>query len=330
MNLKLNKKSITILIISILAVLVPIVVKDSYIRHLFIVSYIYGIVVVSWDISLGFCGILNFAHMAFFGIGVYGCGILVKTFNVDPAIAILLSGIIAAVAAAILSAPIIRLKGIYVILVTFSFGQLLLQLVYSQVSITGGALGMVKIPNLEIAGYSFIKDYKFGYYYISLLFLAISILFVEVLGKSPFGKSLKAIRDNEDYAVSRGVSLAKQRFLSLIASSIFTGVAGGFYAVYFRVASPEVFSFNPMTLAMSMILIGGVGTVWGPVMAAIGITFANEVLAGIKGLEEVRFIFVAVLMLMVMKFSPGGLYSLVGKIPIKKISNLFRGKEVNG
>jgi len=330
MDFKLNKKTISILIMTVIAIFIPIVIKNFYIRHLFIVAYIYGTVVVSWDISLGFCGILNFAHMAFFGIGVYSCGLLVKFLNVDPGVAILLSGVTTAFAAAVLAAPVTRLKGIYVILVTFSFGQLLLQIVYSQANITGGALGMVKLPSLEIAGYKFIKDYKFGYYYLSLILLAISILFVEVLAKSPFGKSLQAIRDNEEYAISRGVHLAKQRFLSLVASSIFTGIAGGFYAIYFRLASPEVFSFNPLTVAMSMILIGGVGTIWGPVMAAIGITFANEVLAGISGLEEMRFIFVAVLMLLVMKFSPGGLYNLIGKIPFGKVNALFKWRTKRG
>ena len=207
-----------------------------------------------------------------------------------------------------------RLKGIYVVLVTFAFSHLVLHLILSQSQITGSAEGMVRLPYLRIGEYKFIRDYKLGYYYMALAMMTVSTLGLPAIVRSPFGKSLKALRDNEDYARARGVSVSVQRIAALVASAVFTGIAGGFYAIYLRVASPEVFGFGTLSLALSMLLIGGVGTIWGPVIAAIAPIFATEVLAGIRGLEEARFIIVALVMILMLRLAPGGLLALLGRL----------------
>lgn len=293
---------------------VPFFATDGYTRHLFVIAFIYAIIASNWNLSLGHCGVFNFGHLTFFGTGVYTAAIASKTFGIDPWIAIWLGGVTAAVAAFLIAAPVARLKGIYVVLVTFAFSQLAMQLVLSQSQFTGGAEGMVRIPYLRIGDYSFLKDYKFGYYYVGLALLVISTLYLLMVTNSPFGKSLKAVRDAEDYAEARGISVSAQRVLVLVLSAIFTGVAGGFYAIYLRVASPEVFGFGTLSLALSMVLIGGTGTVYGPIVAALALTFATESLAGIRGLEEARFIIVAVAMILVLRLAPGGLLGLLNRL----------------
>lgn len=290
---------------------VPAIVVDSYTRHLFIIAFVYAIIASNWDLSLGYTGLFNFGHLTFFATGVYTAAIAAKTFGVNPWLAIPMGGVTAALAALIVAAPVARLKGIYVVLVTFAFSQLVLQLILSQSQITGGAGGMVRIPPLEIGDYRFIRDYKFGYYYVSLGLLVISTIYLLWLTKSPFGKSLLAVRDNEDYARARGISIARQRVLALVLSAIFPGIAGGFFAIYLRVAAPEVLSFGTLSLALSMVLIGGTSTVIGPIIAAIVLTFATEAMAGIRGMEEARFIVVAVGMILVLRFAPGGLARLL-------------------
>jgi len=290
---------------------VPVFAIESFTRHLFIIAFIYAIIASNWNLSLGHCGVFNFGHLTFFGVGVYTAAIAAKTYGVDPWIAILLGGPAAAVAAFLIAAPVARLKGIYVVLVTFAFGQLVMQLVLSQSATTGGAQGMVRIPYLRLGDYSFLKDYKLGYYYVALGLLVVSTLFLKLVIDSPFGKSLKAVRDAEDYAAARGISVSRQRTLVLILSAIFTGIAGGFYAIYLRVASPDVFGFGTLSLALSMVLIGGVGTTYGPIAAALALTFATEALAGIRGFEEARFIVIAVAMILVLRLAPGGLLRLL-------------------
>lgn len=294
--------------------LVPLVATESYTRHLFVIAFIYAIIASNWNLSLGHCGVFNFGHLTFFGVGVYTAAIAAKTFGVNPWIAIWLGGVTAALAAFLIATPVARLKGIYVVLVTFAFSQLAMQLVLSQSQITGGAEGMVRIPFMRIGDYSFVRDYKLGYYYVGLALLVLSTLFLLAVINSPFGKSLKAVRDAEDYAESRGISVSTQRIVVLVLSAVFTGVAGGFYAIYLRVASPEVFGFGTLALALSMVLIGGTGTTYGPIAAALALTFATESLAGIRGLEEARFIIVAVAMILVLRLAPGGLLGLLNRL----------------
>lgn len=303
---------VLLLALAVLAIL-PIFITDSYTRHLFILAFVYAVIASNWDLSLGYAGLFNFGHLTFFAVGVYTSAIAAKTWGVDPWLAIPMGGITAAITALIVSLPVARLKGIYVVLVTFGFSQLVLQLILSQSQITGGAGGMVRIPGLEIGDYRFIRDIKFGYYYVALGLLVISTVYLLLLTKSPFGKSLLAVRDNEDYAQARGISVARQRVLALVASAIFPGIAGGFFAIYLRVAAPEVLSFGTLSLALSMVLIGGTATITGPIVAALVLTFATEALAGVRGMEEARFIVVAVGMILILRFAPGGLARIWGR-----------------
>jgi branched-chain amino acid transport system permease protein len=248
----------------------------------------------------------NFAHLAFFGLGVYSYGILAKTYDVPPWLAIAAAGLVGVVAALVVSLPVLRLKGIYVILVTFAFGQLCLQLILSQSEISGGSQGMVLLPGLSLAEHNFARDQKFAYYYTALALLVGSTWYLRRLVRSRFGLSIVALRDNEDYAVSRGISLARQRLIAMAASALLTGIAGALYAAYLRVASIDVFGFGVLSLALSMLLLGGVGTVFGPVLGAFALTFAAEAMID---LGAWRFLIIAVLIVLVIRFYPGGLLS---------------------
>lgn len=308
----LNHQNGRILLLGILIVaglLVPVFVQDTYIRHLFIIAFIYGVVAASWDVTLGYAGIFNFAHVAFFGIGVYATGLTAKLLGLDPWLAMLFGGFAASAAAVVVAVPVVRLQGVYVVLVTFAFSQLVLQLVISQSQITGGTQGMVRVPTIWLSGYNFLRDYKLGYYYVAFGLLVITTICLRWLVRSNFGLSIKALRDSEDYAVSRGIPIAWQRLKALVASAFFPGVAGGFYAVYLRVASPEIFDFSTSSLILSMVLVGGISSIYGPIVAAFLLTFLSEGLANIDNFAEGRFMLVAAAMVIVLLFFPRGLAS---------------------
>jgi branched-chain amino acid transport system permease protein len=165
----------------------PSLITGSYGRHLLVVSLVYAVVAACWDVSLGFAGLFNFAHLAFFGIGVYVSAILSKLVGLDPWLSILLAGLSATAAAAIISLPVIRLRGIYVVLVTFAFGQLVQQIVLSQADITGGSQGMVMVPALHLGGYNFARDQKLAYCYAAIALLAVSVVSLRWLMASPLG-----------------------------------------------------------------------------------------------------------------------------------------------
>lgn len=291
--------------------LVPFVFEDSYIRHLFIIGFIYAMVAASWDLSLGYAGLFNFGHVAFFGIGVYATALLAKLAGVDPWLAMLAGGFAASAGAVIVSLPIARLTGIYVVMATFAFGQLVLQLVISQSEVTGGTQGLISVPTISIFGHNFLRDFKFGYYYVAFALLLVTVICLRLIVRSDFGLSVRALRDNEEYSAARGIAVGGQRLKVLVVSAFFAGIAGGFYAIYLRVASPEIFGFSMMSLVLSMVLVGGTATIYGPVAAALALTFVYEGLAGFQSLQEGRFLIVAVAMILVLLFLPGGLGSVM-------------------
>ncbi len=282
----------------------PLVNGDSYVRHISIIAIMYAVLVSSWNISLGYGGVFNFAHMAFFAVGAYATGILTKTFGFSPWFGMPI-GIAASVAASVLVClPVLRLKGIYVILVTFAFGQLCLQIVLNQRELTGGNFGLVQIPPLEIGAFSF-RDYQnAGYYYLALAILAATVAAVTWFAHSRFGWRVIALRDNEPYAVSRGVPLSRTRLLTFAFSAIFPGAIGAVYAQYVRSASPDMFGFSFLTLALSMLLLGGTGSVWGPIAGAFVFTILSEVMAP---LGPGRYLVTAVLIVLILRFFPKGL-----------------------
>lgn len=285
----------------------PHLISDPYLLHVAILGMLFAIVASNWDLTLGYAGVFNFAHIAFFGIGAYTSGILAVRFGVSPWLGIIAGVITAVLVAAIVSIPAIRLRGIYVALLTFAFTQLVLALIVSQTSFTGGISGLVGVPGLSIGDYQF-REHPIAYFYFVGAVLLVSTIFLRRVAASDFGLSLIALRDFEEYAVSRGVPLARQRFLAFVLSAIFTGAAGAIYIHYLLVASPEVFGFSLATLFLSMILVGGAATIYGPVLMGVVMTYISEMMAP---LGPRRFMILALLIVVTMWFVPQGVWGLL-------------------
>jgi branched-chain amino acid transport system permease protein len=288
--------------------LLPLVFTDSYSRHILIMAFIYAMVASNWDLSLGYGGVFNFGHLALFGVGVYAYALLTKLAGLDPWLALVASGVVATLAAVIVTIPILRLKGIYIILVTFGFAQLVMQVIISQSDITGGTQGIVRIPGLYLFDHNMVRDAKIGYFGIALALLALSTIFLRILVRSRVGSSIMALRDNEEYAISRGISLVRQRMITLAASAFFTGVAGAFYAAYQRNASIDVFGMSLATIVLSMVLLGGTGTIYGAVIASFVLTVFAEAMADFGAW---RPMITAVLIIVVMLVYPSGLVGMI-------------------
>jgi ABC-type branched-subunit amino acid transport system permease subunit/pimeloyl-ACP methyl ester carboxylesterase len=290
---------------------VPFVFTETYSRHMLILVFLYAIVASNWDLSLGFGGIVNFAHLAFFALGLYTYGILAKVVGIDPWIAILLGGVVAVAFAALLAIPILRLEGIYVILVTIAAAQLLSRIIISQSEYTGGSVGMVLLPRLTIGDFKLSGNGRIGYYYAALALLVASTVFLYKLERSSLGRAIKALHDNKYYAISRGVSEARIRLLTLCASAIFPGIAGGLYGAYVRVASPGVFGLGFLTLVLSIVLVGGIATMWGSLVAAFVIMLLSEALADYGAWRD---IVTALLIIGVVVVYPGGIFAVTQEL----------------
>lgn len=298
---------VLLLAAAVLALLVvPPFLTGGVAQNLAIIALLFAVVASNWDLTLGYAGIFNFAHVAFFGIAAYVSAIATIHFGVPIWLDILLAVGVVAALAAVTAGLALRLRGIYVALVTFAFVQLCVALIISQRQLTGGAVGLVGVPDLAAFGFRFGSDHR-SYVYLAGLLLLCSTLFLRWLVRSDFGLSLIALRDNESYATSRGIPATRQRVLAMVASSIFTAAAGAVYAHYLIVASPDIFSFSLTTLILSMTLLGGTATIYGPILAAIVLTLVTEQLAEFG---VVRFMIIAVLIVLTLRFLPGGIWSL--------------------
>ncbi len=300
-----------VLLVFLVLLFLPLVVTETYARHTLILVFVYAVLASNWDLSLGYGGIVNFAHLGFFAIGLYGYAILAKVIGVDPWLALLIAPVFAVGFAVLLAIPILRLEGIYVILVTIAATQLLLQIVVSQSTYTGGTSGMVLLPRLTIGDYKLSSGNRLGYYYLALALLTASTFFLYKLERSATGRAIKALRDNKYYAISRGVSEARTRLLTLSLSSIFPAFAGGFYGAYLRLASPDVFGLGFLTVTLSVLLLGGIATIWGSLIAAVVVVGLSQLLADYGAW---RNIVIALVIIGVVVIYPGGLFAALQEI----------------
>jgi branched-chain amino acid transport system permease protein len=293
----------------------PLVGLSNYFLHLIILAFLYAVLASNWDLTLGYAGIFNWAHTTIFALGAYTAGILSARFGVSPWLCVVAAMVVAVIASIIVCLPVLRVKGIYVVLVTFAFGQICLHAIRSMSDLTGGTQGLVRIPGFTIGDYSFMQDGKVGYYYVALLLLIASTVYLRRLVRSNFGLSILALRDNEDYAVSRGVPVARQRLLVFAASAVFTGGAGAVFAFYLGVVSPELFGFSYVATLLSMVLLGGVSSIYGPIVGAFVLTFVSEFMVD---LGPWRFLIISAVIVIVMRFYPeGSLAALKHLFPVR-------------
>jgi len=293
----------TMALVAILAGL-PFVVTGSHGRFLLTQILLYALLAVSWNLTLGFGGIFNFAHIAFFAVGAYGAAIATTRWDISPWLGILVAAVAGVVASTVTFIPVIRLRGLYLCLVTYVFGQLCVYIVLSQRAVTGGSEGLTGLPRLHWGEYSFLQDGRLGYYYVAAALFIVSVGGVWWITRSSLGKGLQALRDNEEYALSIGLPAHRVRYAAFAVSAAIAGATGGLYALYFGVASPDLFGFGYMTLALCMVYLGGSGSVLGPALGAVAVTLLSDSLLTAGSWRPIS---TSILILLVLWFIPRGL-----------------------
>lgn len=283
----------------IILTILPLIVKSPYVLHLVIVSLIWGVCAASWDLVFGYMGIFHFAQIAFLGVGAYASGLTCMYLSISPWWGILWSGIIAGMLSIALSLPTLRLKETYMTLVSLGFVFALFYIVSSWTSFTKGENGLWGIPPL----YNEVSKVKFYYTAFALFIISMALLFGIV--KSRYGLALIAIKGSEDSAKSLGVEVTKVKIIIFLISAILTGITGWFYAHYILLVTPEILKMDSMISVMAMTVIGGSGSLAGPVLGAFLITFLLEYF---RIVGEYRFIIYAAALFFIMMLRPKGIY----------------------
>lgn len=309
------------------ALIVPFVFGGRYVVTQATVFFVWAIVVVQWNLVLGVGGIFSLAQMALFAIGGYATAMLGFYLKVPMLVAIPLGGLIAVVAGMIIGLACLRLRGPYVALLTLAIAQVMYVLIvndtgcFTNVSgcmpLFGGVRGIGQFGDLGFRSL-FPSKWYIAHYYVALGLLALAFVFSVAVIRGPLGLAFKALRDSPGYALSRGISRFKYQLWIFAVSAFFTGIAGGFYAVHFRVIGPTVFSFSLLLFLIAMIVVGGMGSIWGPLLGAALLMLADE---GMKEFSDYRNIGLGLLITLFVIAWPRGLAGWFDRLRTLRTSN---------
>ena len=260
---------------------------------------------------LGYTGVLSFGHAAYFGLGVYGTGLIMK-FIVPSTFAGMAVGVLAAVvAAAFIGLLIVHLRGIYFAMVTIAFGQVFYFIAYRWNNVTGGDDGLSNWHRMPI-DFGFakldIQHSPFTFYYFCLFFFAVSVAIMAALLRSPFGRTLLAIRENERRARFLGIPVDRHIWLSWVISCTFVGLAGTLYALLNNFADPHDLHWSQSGDFVIMAVLGGMRSFWGPLIgAAIFVVLQDYV----STMTQNWMSFIGLFFVLVVLFFPRGVLGII-------------------
>lgn len=242
---------------------------------------IFAIFALGYDIIFGYTGLLSFGHAMFFGIGAYGTGLVLTRW-----VPSLFLGIATGIALSLLVASIvgflsIRRRGIYFVMVTLAFCQMLYFIAFKWTSLTGGDNGLHGVPRPPIGPLDLNSELLFYYFVLSIFALSIFVAFR--ITNSPFGRVLQSLRENEDRAKSIGYNTDNFKIISFMISAFFSGLAGGLYAIHLNFVPLDTLSIFTSGDVVIMALVGGIGTLYGPIFGAMLIVYLKNILSAWMG-----------------------------------------------
>ena len=245
----------------------------DYLYHILIISFIYSIFAQSLNLELGFTGLYNFGHVAFFGIGAYGSA-LMSLNGVPIPVAAIFAVIIAGIAGGLLAIPTLRLSGDYFGIATLVFAEMVHLIFLNERDITRGPMGLPSIPRPEWIG-SGVSSLPL-FLIVAFLAAATTFIILRRITKSTYGRTLKVIREDEFVAQALGKNTSLIKTETIAVGSLFAGVAGVLWAHYITYISPSDFTLQETILVLLCVVLGGKGTHIGPAIGAFVIIFFGE------------------------------------------------------
>jgi branched-chain amino acid transport system permease protein len=296
------------------AAILPLFVHDEYFIHLLVVAGFYVILASSLNLIVGYVGELSLGHAAYLGLGAYAAALLSTRFDLPPALSLLAGAAAGGIGGAIIGALTLRLKGPYFVIITLSFAEVLRLVANNWIAVTNGPMGIsgIKPPDLALGPFLTLPvRSQTGFFYLVLALAAIALIVMYRFVHSNMGRAAVAIRENRNVAQSVGIDPFFYALVAFVLGALFAGIAGAFYAHYFTFVGPEVFSFSFMMSMLIMVLVGGKGTLIGPVIGAVLVTLADEYL---REAQQLRLTIFGLLVIAVVLFLPDGLVGLPARL----------------
>jgi branched-chain amino acid transport system permease protein len=301
-----------ILAIMVIAIIIPQVVTNKYYMNILIMSGIWSIVALSLNLILGYTGQVNLAHGAFFGIGAYASALMMLKLNMNFWLALPLAAATAGFFGFFIGLPALRTRGSYFAIGTLCFNIIVTLIVDRWEGLTEGARGLMGIPGpstipLPWGGGIAFKTMA-AQYYLVIGFLFLTIFVLRRIMQSLVGRTFRAIRGNEELAEALGIHAMRTKLLSFTVSCFFAGVGGALYASYIGFLSPEITDYHVSFDALIYVMIGGVGTIVGPIIGTLLFVTIPETL---HVAAEFRLLLYGLILIVMIIYLPRGIVGWV-------------------
>lgn len=305
----MKKPTVSMLVtalVVVIAFLLPSLGVRNYYLHIAILSLLNALLAMGVNFIAGYAGQLSLAQAAFFGIGSYAASLAVLNLHVSFWLALPI-GVLASIMVAVgFGLPTLRLKGPYFVISTLGFGEIVRLVFLNWETVTRGPNGLaIEGPAPLSLGFAFWElDTKAGFYYLTLLALVIALFFCVNMVHSRIGRALRAIHTDQIAAEAMGVNLTFYKVFAFAWGAALSGLAGGLYAGYVRFISPDTFTVGESVNILIMAVLGGMGTISGPVVGAVVITFLLETM---RMFADYRMVIYGLLMFVMILYMPEGI-----------------------
>ncbi|HYG91360.1 MAG TPA: branched-chain amino acid ABC transporter permease [Azospirillum sp.] len=309
-------------VLLLLAVLFPLAAPNSYYIYVMSLAYIMGLSAVGLNLILGYTGQLNLAHAGFMAVGAYTVGILTVDHGVPFWIAFALSGVVAGALGFLAGIVSLRLKTHYFVIFTLCVGFILYLVIEKFEWLTHGTVGVIGIPAPPSIGpISF--ETPVAQYYLVLVFLCAALWVMHRIVRSLLGRAFVAIRNSEDLAEALGVNLMRTKVLAFVLSTVYAGLAGGLYAGFVRFLGPSIALESHTFELVTFILVGGIGTLFGPVLGALVLTWVTQ---SLQFLQDFRMIVFGPMLILLVMYFPQGLIGFVNERRARRAAEAARAR----
>lgn len=308
------RKNIFLLLLLLLLIIIPFLLTNDYFVYVITIIFIYSIAAIGLNVLTGLTNQISLGHAGFFAVGAYSVGIYSKFLQIGFFLSFILTLITAVVFGFLIALPTLRLRGLYLAIITLAFGLVIERVAYFWTPVTGGANGIV-IDSPSIFGFSIDIDLRL-YYFVLFFLVILSLLYFNIY-RSVIGKRFVAINNSEIASSSVGIYPRDYKILAFIVSAIFGATSGSLYGVTLGFITVDHFDFFLSVSFLAMIIIGGLGSKYGPYLGAAFIVLLPEMLRGLDEYYYLAYGLSIVIIFMFWRTGLAGIFTSIKNVLIK-------------
>ena len=306
----------------LVVILLPQLGFSAYVIRVATMVGVYTVLALSLNIITGYTGLVSIGHAGFCAIGAYTSALLSGAFGWNFFLTMAAGSLVAGLFGLLLGLPTLRLSGTYLTIATLGFGEIVRMMMLNWRGLTNGPLGITKIQRPVLFGLE-LTNHNNGLFYLIWFLVMAATLFTFFLVKSKTGRAFMAIRDDELVATLMGIKTTRYKVIAFVTSAMMAGVAGSFYAHMTRYIDPNTFSFDTSIIIISIVILGGMGTISGMFVGAALLISFPEIL---RFVQDYRFIIYGLILVLMIRFRPQGLLGGQSRAPYRMPRGVDRGE----